>query len=397
MSILQNDIFDRLPEGHIGEVATGYPSFRLSGVSSDGQVKQVSTITVTANAVANYVFSVDGVAYTWAEPTATSTTTVATNIRDFWNDTPALRGIGVATSAVNVVTITGDWPGISFTLTDADAKITTATPTAAANAGTVNFGRAVCSLGYPASAGNFDRGDTQQIYAEAGVGLFTAQIATWTVADPGTGQYIGAVLRIVGVDHVFRAQVPWNTDLDTTLDDLATVLNAMLTDVGADAYVTVAGPAGVPGAGEIAFAAAIAGVEFHSLITCDDAAGYPAITVTDNIAGPGSATPTSFYRCFRGISERSTDQVVDGDAVAYYPSNQSVTVVAQGDMWVSEDGVTLGGQVYVDLSAGNEGLFNIAAGADRLPLPLDMAEWLRDSNDVQGEDIAKLRLKKAVA
>lgn len=397
MSILQNDIFARLPEGHIGDVATGYPSFRLSGVTSDGQVKQVSTITVTANTVADYVFTVDGDVYTWAEPTATSTTTVATNIKDFWNDTPALRGKGVATSAVAIVTITGDWPGIAFVLSDTDAQITSATPTPAAGAGTVTFGRGVCSLGFPASTGNFDRGDTQEIYAEAGVGLFTAQVATWTVADPGTGQHIGATLRIKGVDYDFRAQALWDTDLDTTLDNLAVLLNAMLVDMGADAYVTVAGPAGAPAAGDIAFTAAIAGVEFTSLITCDDAAGYPAITVVDNIAGPGSATPTSAYRCFRGIAERATDQVVNGTPVAYYPANQSVTVVAQGDLWVNEDGVTLGTQVFLDLSTGNEGLFNIAAGADRIPMPLDMMEWQRDSNDVQGESIAKLRIKKAVA
>tara|TARA_X000001388_G_scaffold77543_1_gene78900 strand:- start:1364 stop:2530 length:1167 start_codon:yes stop_codon:yes gene_type:complete len=388
MSILQNDIFDRLPEGHIGEVATGYPSFRLSGVSSNGQVKQVSTITVTANAVANYVFVVDGVTYTWAEPTATSTTTVATNIKNFWNDTPSLRGIGVATSATNVVTITGDWPGISFALSDTDARITTATGTAAANAGTVNFGRAVCSLGYPASTGNFDRGDTQQVYAEAGVGLFTAQADTWTLGDPGAG-IMFATLRIVGLDEDISVSAAYTTNLGTTIDRLDVALNQALVDMGYNAYVVVTNTATT-----LIFTAAIDGVEFSTIVGSDVAAAH---SLASNKAGPGSATPTSFYRSFRGISERSTDQVVNGDPVAYYPSNQSVTVVAQGDMWVSEDGVTLGGQVYVDLSAGNEGLFNIAAGADRLPLPRAMAEWVRDSNDVQGEDIAKLRLKKAVA
>tara|TARA_R110001599_G_scaffold100302_6_gene256846 strand:- start:188 stop:1354 length:1167 start_codon:yes stop_codon:yes gene_type:complete len=388
MSILQNDIFDRIPEGHIGDVATGYPSFRLSGVTSDGQVKQVSTITVTANTVANYVFTVDGDAYTWAEPTATSTTSVATNIKDFWNDTPALRGKGVATSAVAIVTITGDWPGIAFVLSDTDAQITSATPTAAAGAGTVTFGRGVCSLGFPASTGNFDRGDTQEIYAEAGVGLFTAQVVTWTLADPGVGTMF-ASLNIKGVAEEINVSAIWVTSLAATIDKLDVALNQALVDLGYDGYVVVTNTGTT-----LVFTAAIAGVEFSTLVGADTAA---AMTFVDNIAGPGSATPTSAYRCFRGIAERATDQVVNGTPVAYYPANQSVTVVAQGDLWVSEDGVTLGTQVFLDLSAGNEGLFNIAAGANRIPMPLDMMEWQRDSNDVQGESIAKLRIKKAVA
>lgn len=388
MSILQNDIFDRLPEGHIGDVATGYPSFRLSGVTSDGQVKQVSTITVTANTVANYVFTVDGDAYTWAEPTATSTTSVATNIKDFWNDTPALRGKGVATSAVAIVTITGDWPGIAFVLSDTDAQITSATPTAAAGAGTVTFGRGVCSLGFPASTGNFDRGDTQEIYAEAGVGLFTAQVVTWTLADPGAGTMF-ASLNIKGVAEEINVSAIWLTSLAVTIAKLDVALNQALVDLGYDGYVVVTSTAT-----DLVFTAAIAGVEFSTMVGADTAA---VMTFVDNIAGPGSATPTSAYRCFRGIAERATDQVVNGTPVAYYPANQSVTVVAQGDLWVNEEGVTLGTQVFLDLSAGNEGLFNIAAGANRIPMPLDMMEWQRDSNDVQGESIAKLRIKKAVA
>jgi hypothetical protein len=388
MSILQSDLFDRLPEGHIGEVATGYPSFRLSGVSSNGQVNQSSTITVAVNAVANYVFVVDGDTYTWAEPTATSTTTVATNLRNFWNDTPALRGKGVATSALAVVTITGNWPGIAFTISDTDAKIATATPTAAAGAGTVRFGRGVCSLGFPASTGNFDRGDTQEVYAEAGVALFTAQADTWTLGDPGAG-IMFATLRIVGLDEDISVSAAYTTNLQTTIDRLDVALNQALVDLGYDAYVVVTNTATT-----LIFTAAIDGVEFSTTAGSDVAAAH---SLASNKAGPSSATPTSAYLCLRGISERATDQVLSGTPVAYYPSNQSVTVVAQGDMWVSESGVSLGGQVFLDLSAGNEGLFNIAAGANRIPMPLDMMEWQRDSNDVQGETIAKLRIKKAIA
>jgi len=194
------------------------------------------------------------------------------------------------------------------------------------------------------------------------------------------------------MSDVFQAQVPWSANLDTTLDNLAAVLNAALTDEGANAYVTVAGPAGAPGAGELEFTAAIAGVEFESLTWTDDAAGYPAITVASN-KGIG----TSFGRAFEGISVRATDEVPTtvGSTSSQYGPNRGVRLLKRGRAWVENSEVTAptwGGRVFVSLATATAGRMYAAAGANRIPLPFEVARWERKARSGESDNLAILEI-----
>lgn len=395
------------PESRLLQALVGTPlhptAKRRDYVNYAGQAKQISTITVGVfTGSADYVFSIDGIEYTMTETGGVNTTDVADQIEQFLLSKGAVRGRFAITQATNVVTLTALWPGISITVTDSDAKLTTATGTVAASAAVVPFGRAVIRTGYPtANPSANPANDGRQGCAVAAAASMAAQSRTATVADPGAGQFIAGHIKVLGADNGRDLEIDeraiWDTNLDTTLDNLATLLNAALTDRGANVYVTVAGPAGAPAAGEIAATAAIAGAEFAFDVTADDEAGYPAITYVD--VGPSEAT--SFARAFAGVCERKTDEpmaidlsnATNGEVTAI-GANRGLDAIYEGEACVvSSESVTPGSPVfaYVGATAANRGLFFTAAATDRLPLPLSLARWFKDGRD-SNQSIAFLQI-----
>ena len=389
--IHQNNVRSRRLQAYIGMLANkGGLHLERNYVNEDPQAQQVSTLTVDAYSAVNYTFTFNGVDYTVLGAGGT-TTTVATQLRLLMEDEGAIYGHVTIVQATNVLTLTAREPGFSFTLTDADAQLTSATTTAAADAATVAFGAALSRTGFATGTAADVEGSIERAALSA-VGLFTAQVDTWTVADPGTGNDILATLEIKGLPEKLAMNVAWDTALDGTLDDLAVVLNAALVDLGYDAYVTVAGPAGSPGAGELEFTAAIAGVEFTSWVGCNDDAGYPAITVVSN-----KDFDTSFIRSFAGMAKRASDEEaaldMDSSSTAVYAANATMLVVESGDVWVNNsDTLGLGEQVFVDLTAA-AGTFHNAAGTNRVPLPRERAEWIKSARSIENETLGLLRLK----
>jgi hypothetical protein len=386
-------------QGFIGAKSASAPQnidVERNYVNVNPQAAQVSSFEVTGFVgSATYTITFNGVDYAMVEDgTGAGVGDVGDQFTLFLNDLGAIRGVAIATNVAGVVTLTGLLPGFTFTLTEADGNLGNVTAvTAADDADPVAFGSAVVRTGF-ATATVDDVEDGMELGALATVASFTAQVDTWTVADPGAGQFIGATLKIEGLNEVISERVIWDTNLDTTLDNLATVLNGALTDLGYNAYVTVAGPAGAPAAGELAFTAAIAGVEYASMVTSDDAAGYPAITVVSN-----KAFGTSFAQGFAGAALRVTDQegtyslLTGQPSTVSYEANSQMLILEKGEIWVdNSETITYGQQVFVDLTAA-DGQFYNSAGTDRVPLPLSRAEWVKGGRSLDGETIAILRLK----
>ncbi len=387
----QDSVRDRKLQAFIGGRHSRVDALDRNYVNQNPQAQQVSTLTVDSySAGADYVFSFNGVDHTVVGAGGT-TTTVAEDIAEYMENEGGIYGFVSVSQAAAVVTLTGRNPGYSFDLDDDDAKLTSADTTSAADAAAVPFGSAVVSGGYATGSVN-DVEDAVELGRLAEASGFTAQVDTWTIADPGTGQIISASVAIKGLDEIIRESQEWDTDLDTTLDHLAVLLNAALTDLGYNAYVTVAGPAGDPGAGELAFTAAIAGAEFASMVTCDDVASYPAITVASN-----KAFATSLHKAFAGVALRVSDEEADLDfdanSVGSWSSNATMLIAERGEIWVDNaDSLSRGEQVFVDLTAADAKFYN-AAGTDRIPLDLSRAEWLKSGRSLDGETLGLLRLK----
>lgn len=390
----QTSVRARLLQAFVGMLANDADLLTRNYVNKNPQAKQVSTLRITAfSAAADYVFSFNGVTYTVTEDgTGANATDVATQVKAAMEDAGAIYGVVTVEQSTDTLTLTARIPGFTFTLTDSDAKITCASVTSAADADAVEFGRAVVRTGL--STGNVRSvDDTMEQAAKADSAALVAQVDTWTVADPGAGQYIGASVQVKGLPEIVVVQALWDTSLDTTLDNLATILNAALTDRGLNAYVTVAGPAGAPGAGQIAFTAAFDGVEFVSMVTCDDAAGYPAITVSSN-----KGLTTSFDRAFGGVALRVSDaenvSAAGSASEAEYGANSQMLVMERGEVWVlNAETLALGDRVFVDLAAGEAKFYN-SAGSGRMPLDLSRAEWIKSGRSLDGETLGLLRLKR---
>jgi len=125
--------------GQLADTGTGDI---VSLVNDSPRTAQVATITVdTVSNSAVYTCVLDGVSVSYtADGSATDAEIVAGLVAAI-NSEPLVSGkvLATATSAT-VVTVTARLAGTSFTLTDADAKITTATTTANDEADPIPFG-----------------------------------------------------------------------------------------------------------------------------------------------------------------------------------------------------------------------------------------------------------------
>lgn len=384
----QRSIRNRILQAFVGQVASSVEVLR-DLVNQNPQAKQVDTITVgTATGGADYVFTFNGVEYTYSEPAGSPTTsTVATALAAFMQDIGAIYGVVDISVAANVITLTAKNPGFTFTLSDADAKIASASVTAADDADPIPFGAAVVETGM-ASTMETAAADTMELGALPTV--LSAQSVTYTVADPGAGQNFLCTVQILGLPEVISVSTLWASDLDTTLDNLATILNAALADYGYDGLLSAEGPGGATaGAGEFILLAGVAGVEFSHNLTCDDHAGYPAITYDDNV-GLG----TSLIRSFAGAAKRTSDHEASynpgANSSAEWGANSVMSILSHGDIWVElADTVAYGDQVFVDVTDGS---FQVTPSADTAPLPKTRARWVRNGRTQDGDTLALLRL-----
>jgi hypothetical protein len=192
-------------------------------LNSSPQAVQVSTATVTgATNDKAYILTINGIDVTFTSDASATLQEIANGLADAVNAEPLVRGqVSAVSDNVDTVTLTGLTPGLAFTLTEADAELTTALVTAAASAAAVPFARAVIDQGF--AANGIDR-----LGALAAAVLFTAQVATISVVFGALDEYRVRVRDADSGDLLAEVLVAANTDSATTASDIATALNAAL-------------------------------------------------------------------------------------------------------------------------------------------------------------------------
>lgn len=383
----QTDVRQQKAEGFVGALAKeDSRKFERSYVNRDPQAKQVDTLTIASGATA--VFTYNGIQYTVTTNSGTAAGDAALVEAAILAEGAIYGGVDVELAS-NVLTLTAKNPGFSFTLASG-TNATAASVTAADEADPIAFGRAVVRRGYPASGADA----SQETARLADSNAFTAQLSRWDFDTLAASDEPAVSLKVLGADAPsIEVFAEWDTDEDTTLDNLATAINAKLVDAGLDSYVTAAGPSGAPGAGQLEIVAAIAGVEFWAVASCDRA----AVVITEDPATVPASPSTSLMRAMAGMAKRqalSNEAVSTDPSGSEYPANSQILVVEEGEVWVeNSETLTYASKVYVELTAGSDaGKFYAAPGAGRVPLPFDKAEWLRRSV-TSADSLGLLRLK----
>ncbi len=362
-------------------------------VNSAGAGAEVWTVTVDAfTGGATYAFLINGVEFSIVELGGANVNDVATQIRAAWNASPIGRGYATAGGAGADVVLTGNWPSIEFEVdTSGDAQLTAVETTPAADAESIEPGRAMIGTGYTAQ-GISDAAGSVENGALARSSALTAQVDTWTVAGFTAGSISWSGI-VMGDQHV-SATVPFDTNIDTSLDNLAAAIDAALAGLGLTSLLAAVGPSGAPGAGEIVLTAALAGVDFEG--SCIGSTGTAALVSNRSRA-------TSILRSFKGLTILRYDNSFDDEnptsnvGPASYEPNATVALLREGLIWVERSGdataPAIGGRVFLDLSAGAEaGRFHTLTGAGRVPLPFAMMQWERDARQGATDGLALLNL-----
>lgn len=389
----------RLRQFHVGMPSGTKYAERTDGVASTPQSKQVDTLTIdTATGGADYVFTFEGVAYTYTAAAGSPTKAeIAEGIRDLAMSKSAIATKATVTFLSDVVTFTSVFGGTAhgFTLTESDAKMTHAT-TAAADASGITFGRAMVSRGYPAASSSSARNDSQEQFAQASTANLVQQADVWTLADPSAG-YTTATINIRGMEGVapLVVGVDYDTDLGTTIAALDAALDQALADMGWDVFITITSDATT-----ITATATFAGVDFDFKVTTEGAAAHSKSSNKGWVSG--SSAHTSFFDAFRGIAKKESRirATTQGTAPTAYPANEQVVGFLTGEIALySGAAVTPGDQVFVDLNTGaTAGRFYNAGAAGRIPLPKAMARWLLTDSSTSGTSaVSALELNRLTA
>ena len=360
------DVREQFRQGKPGELVFADSNAETRDIiNADPQAAQGSVIQVTGATNAKvYTVTINGIDVNFLSGGAATTTTIAEGLSAAINANPTVRGlVNARISAPGFVAVTGNLPGISFTITESDAQLVVSTPVVAATARAIAFGLAVCLTAFAAPGEALGK-----LPADNG---FTAQVDSVTYAALVAGD--SAAIEVTHDGVTIIVSVPFNTDNDTTVGDLRTAAIAQL----AGFPITVTGATDT-----IILTADLAGDAFTTVAGADG-------TLTSN-----KGRTTSASDCFLGMSVYRFDvqaSTVGQVTSAGYGPNEGVVTMTKGRMWVeNSQSVTLGDNVYVELdntSADLGKLFNTSS-ATRTRLP--KAEWMRAGT--AGDNIADVRV-----
>lgn len=371
---------DSMPLGFIGQPYRTTDFRAITGINQSPQAKNVWTIAVPASPddSTDYAVTVDGVTATYAADSNSTQDEVGAGLVIAINATPGIRAKCVASYTGGTLTLTGVWPGVSFTPTvnsaDTTQDLGTITEaTAAASASTVGFGLVLASDGYVTDEGN------PKVFVPT-TALLTAQVISFTFAGNTAAYYHGSV-SINGKVYVWGGVV-WDTNLDTTCTAIAAAINAVM-----PTETVIAASVG-SGGGVVTLTAEVQGAEFEAEAHAQghaDAEATKAYTTGPNIS-------TSLRRAFVGLSCRREDVeslTIDGDDPAY-PANGGVEVMDRGRMIVQRDTTetwTRGDEVYVSVAAATKGRIYDTAGTDRVWLPPSLLRIERGEHSTTSDGV----------
>jgi hypothetical protein len=373
------------PIGFIGEFRRNGDFRSITGVNQDPQAKQVTTITVPAapDDSTDYTVTIDGVACTYAADADSTQDEVGAGLEAAINAEPGARAKCVASYTGGTLTLTGVWPGVSFT-TEVNSDETTqdlGTPsddTSAAEADAISFGRVVASDGYVTDEGN------PKVFVPT-TSKFTAQVISLTFAGNTASYYTGTVW-INGKAYNWGGVV-WNTDLDTTCTDIATAINAVM-----PTETVIAASVGSAG-GVVTLTAEVEGAEFDAVA---NAVGHASAEATKAYT-TGPSRSTSLKRAIVGISVRRLDvenETVDGDDPSY-AANAGVEVCTRGAGVLQRDTSETwawGDEVWVSLASATKGRIYNSASTDRVWLGQSVLRIERSEHSTTTDGVGIVRV-----
>jgi hypothetical protein len=353
-------------------------------INSDPQAAEVYTVTIdTATDSEDYGINLTDpldVSLSINSGTGSSTSSVASALADEWNTTPQARAMGEAVAASAVVTITGVFPGVPFTIEEDEnaAKMTLANPTDAAEADTVPFGRAMISTSY-------QTGEPDQLGVLAKSSSLTAQADQYTLTYDA-GVEISAVIEIDGETY---ESVPF-----AMATNLATVTAAL--DAAIDAAVPANSVVATSDGTSVTITSELAGKPFKSWIRFGVGATTAAAVKSSNSSTPS----TDFNAVFAGISLWTYDeqQAAINTEAAEYAANAGVEVARRGGVWVeSTEAITARADVYVELdgTGSDAGKFYTSSSATRVRVDPSLLRWSRADSSSSDADVAALRIDLA--
>jgi hypothetical protein len=374
---------DRRPIGFIGSVLALLAS--ITGINQSPQAKQVTTISVHAapDDSVDYVVTIDGVACTYAADSSSTQDEVGAGLVDAINSTPGARAKCVASYAGGTLTLTGVWPGVSFTVTvnSADTTNDLGSPTnstEADSADVVEFGLVLASDGTVTDEG------VPKVFVPT-TSSFSAQVISFTFAG-NTGSYYHGTVDVNGKSYPWGGVV-WNTDLDTTCTAIAAAINAVM-----PTETVIAASVG-SGGGVVTLTAEVEGAEFEAEAHAQghaDAEATKAYTT-------GPSVSTSLKRAMVGLSCRRLDvenQTIGGDDPAY-AANQGVEVLRKGTMVVERTTTETwarGDELYVSLASATKGRLYDTAGTDRVWIGSDKIVVDRSEHSTTSDGLGVVRI-----
>lgn len=355
MSVMAHQIRRRPGDALLGEARSVIPDYgRFTFVNSNPEAKQKNTFTVTgATNAKTYTVTINGIAVSYTASGAATVAEIADGLAAAIGAEGSVNANVEATSdGVDTVTVESRNAGIAFTLTEADAQITTASVTANASAAAVPFGVACFVTGEDDIAGS--------LASLALSSYFVAQVDTLLPTYVASAEYHATVIYDGAVYHADAAaggnQAAASAALLAALEDALALLPLTVSADGNNVLIT----------------ADTAGDSFESSIyAIDGGGGLPVPTRSST-----RSRATSLVDSFAGVAERA--YTVEGTE---YPANFGFSAIRKGEVWVADPGAAVGDRVYVD---GTDATFSNAAGANMIPLPGDKARFggvSRDSDD----------------
>jgi hypothetical protein len=358
----------RARQGFVGQIAAfGRHVARMSLLNSDPQAAQVDTVTVTgATNDKTYTITINGIDVSYTADGTATIAEIADGLAAAVEAEASVRGqVSAASDAVDTVTLTGQTPGLAFTIAEADAQLTTASVTAAASASAIPFGRLVVAVDDP----NPDSGQTP-LGRLATEGAFSTQTATLTATYAAAHDYTVIVRNPATGAILASVKVAANTDDNTTATDIEAALAAALPANTVDEAVAT---------NVVTLTSEVDGFEFE-VTTFVEGGGAGALVLAETV--PASIA-TSLHRAAIGISEwsRADEAAAIGDLVGEYPANHGFLAMTKGLIYVDRPGaVSRGDSVFVELAAGDDSGKLFTAGSSTR-VELGSLTWEADARD----------------
>jgi len=369
--------------GQVVDARSAVVTSRTNG----GAVAQVSTVTVdSASASTLYTLDVtiNGVttSLSYTSDGTPTTTEIAAGLEAELDASPVVSGLIAASSATNVLTLTGKIANQAFSLamSAGASDITIATGTAASGAASIYPGRGVVELA--SDLGNCrlpsTADDTLKVVTVTYAGSFAAGDVFSLMISPGRGAesiFSPIPVSLVGV-----------TDLATTIDGLDAALNAALPANSIAVTNTNT---------TLVFTSELPNLDFEVTVSVADAAGG---TSGQTFSQADSTALVDLK--FLGVAMLDRMRPMDSNGDPIFGDGDIVPILEEGMIYaVLDDGITptIGDPVFCRASAsGSEvlGAFRDSQdAADCFLVPPSRARWVDSSAyNLNGVRCARLQL-----